>query len=733
MDGNLLKSSYVRSFVVDSEGSLWVGSEGGGLSKTDVNGNVSYYRHNPNDESTLADNRIIAMTEGSDGYLWIGTDKGWLNRLDIKTGRVKRYSSKAQTGPNNFQYGLVRSVVEDSDGGLWLGIDGAGLLLFDRQKESFKHFFHDPNNSSSLSNNRVFSIYEDSQKELWITTLGGGLNVFEKETNTFKHFRNNPDNKNSLSHDFTIMLQEDAEGIIWVATYGGGVNRFDRSNNQFKRVDGVSGLGNNAVYGIVCDNSGNLWSSHNKGLTRYNPKTEEFRTYDVRDGLQDNEFNSGAYYKGADGKLYFGGIDGFNAFYPDKIIDNPYKPKVVFTDFQVFNKSIGIGGQLNNKVILSQSIGETESITISYKETVFSFEFAALSYVQSSRNSYAYKMEGFEDDWNYVDDRRFVTYTSLAPGDYVFKVKASNNNGLWNEEGIELKIIVTPPFWQTVWFRVLTSTLIIGLLVWGYRYRIRAFNKQKEKLQSILDSRTGDLEEMIGLIKEKSRQISESGDNLKARSGSLAQDAKVQMETAKVIEGDIEKVTQHTRKNSENAKITNEISENIEQKLDGIKTATERNIEVINVITKRIKVLEEIFRQTNILSLNASVEAAHAGDAGSGFAVIAEEVRRLALKSKTASQEIFGSAEEGANETNNVGKLIMDFVPEIQKSAQLIKEISSSSQEQNLTIENVNHSLREFFKTSGQNSSASNEIFKISSELNELGKYLNEKVKDLKI
>lgn len=236
------------------------------------------------------------------------------------------------------------------------------------------------------------------------------------------------------------------------------------------------------IHGILEDNDGNLWLSTHKGLSKFDPINETFRNYDVNDGLQSNEFNGGAYFKSPrTGEMFFGGVNGFNSFFPENIIDNSYVPPIVITDFQLSNKSIPTG-----KLPLTKAITETEEIMLSYQDRVFSFEFAALHFACPDKNQYAYKMDGLDKNWNFIGTRRFTTFTNLSPGKYVFRVKRSNCDGVWNEEGTAIKIRITPPWWET-WWAYLSYFILFG----GITYSIIRFSINRSLLKGELALKQG--------------------------------------------------------------------------------------------------------------------------------------------------------------------------------------------------------------------------------------------------
>ncbi|HMB25721.1 MAG TPA: triple tyrosine motif-containing protein, partial [Anaerolineales bacterium] len=286
------------------------------------------------------------------------------------------------------------------------------------------------------------------------------------------------DNINSPISNQVEHIYQDPAGILWLAT-AGGLIKFDIQTETFTHYAEKEGLASKAIASVVGDAQGNLWvGMQGSGLARFDPLSGTFRNYNRSDGLQGDDFMPRGAYRDASGKLYFGGINGLNAFYPDQLHDNPYIPPVVLTDFQIFNRPVPIGGKDS---LLQQVINETGEITLSYQQSVFSFEFAALSYRAPRKNQYAYKLEGFDEDWNYVgSDRRFATYTNLNPGTYTFQVKASNNDGVWNEEGKTIKITVTPPWWKTWWFYTLCVAGVLGVFGMIYLTKVDQLKAERQ-------------------------------------------------------------------------------------------------------------------------------------------------------------------------------------------------------------------------------------------------------------
>jgi len=345
------------------------------------------------------------------------------------------------------------------------------------------HYRFDPDSPKGLSNERVISLHEDKEGTLWIGTYIG-LNKFDSGSGTFVRYLNDPSDPNSLSDNRIWSIYEDEKGYLWLGT-NGGLNKFDKTTGKFIHYTEKDGLPNNVVYGILNDRDENLWLSTNKGIAKFDIKTESFINYDVRDGLQGNEFNPGAYYRTRDGKLYFGGENGLNSFYPQRIKNNPHIPPIVLTGFKKFN----------NSVVLDTTISEINSLNLSYRENFFAFEFAALDFTFPEKNSYAYKLEGFDTEWIMSGNRRYASYTNLDGGDYVFRVKGSNNDGVWNHEGRSINIYISPPFWQTWWFKIVSAIFTLVLLLGTYKYRINRMREQQAKLETSVNEKTKELKE----------------------------------------------------------------------------------------------------------------------------------------------------------------------------------------------------------------------------------------------
>lgn len=475
-----LSNKMIWKIIEDREGIIWIGTDNGGLNKFDRKKNVfKHYLHDPENPNSLSYDRVLEICEDPSGILWLGTNGGGLNKFDPKTERFTHYKHDPDDS-NSLCDNRIIALWMDHLGILWIGTRGGGFNTFDPKTEQFTFYKHDPNDTNSLSNDRVYFFHEDRKSYLWVGTFSG-LNKFDRRTKKFTRFMSDPSDPHSISDNMIYSFCEDKTGTMWFGGGNSGLNRYNSSDNTFTHYTKKDGLIDNVIYTMLADDNGNLWISTNRGLSCFNPKTVECKNYDIKDGLQSNEFNTLAALKSRSGELFFGGVNGFNIFHPDSLKENPYIPPVKITTFQIFNKTVPIGKMPDGRTILEKSITETDEVVLSYKDNVFSFEFVALHFISPDKNQYAYMMVGLEEDWNYVGTRRFVSYTGISPGKYTFRVKGSNNDGVWNEEGTSLRIKIIPPYWRTWWFYTLCAILIIALLAAIFIYQINRIKKQKEK------------------------------------------------------------------------------------------------------------------------------------------------------------------------------------------------------------------------------------------------------------
>lgn len=441
----------VNCFVEDSRGNIWVGTNGGGLKYFDrQRGTFRHYVNDASDPYSISSNVIVSLHIDSRGTLWIGTYHGGLNYFDGKRFHLftaNPYISGTLNSNN------IWSIAEDKQGNLWLATIGGGLNVMDRSRNTFYSYQHGQMNS--VSSNFILDVAFDRYQNLWVATADG-LNMLDKQTGRFVSFTAQRNVVGTLSNNNVNCLYEDSRGLIWVGTRY-GLNLFNRANGSFRVFMREDGLPNNTIHSIAEDANGDLWIGTLGGLSHMSLTASgdslqdiSFKNYDEMDGLQGREFNLGSALSTSKGELLFGGANGFNLFSPDMIRMNTRIPNVIFTDFQIYNRSIGVNEVVNGRVLLGQSISHTQKIVLKHRENMFSIGFAALNHFHPEKNRYLYKLEGFNTQWLEPDPSILkATYTNLNPGEYTFRVIASNNDGVWNYQGASIRIVVLPPFWKS--------------------------------------------------------------------------------------------------------------------------------------------------------------------------------------------------------------------------------------------------------------------------------------------
>lgn len=574
-----LSNNTVYAILEDRQKNLWVGTYSKGLNvfnRSSMRFSTAFNSKKAGFE--LSSSFVNTFFEEKD-ILWMGTDNG-LNQVNKKTGKVKAFLNDP-LNPRSITSNWIQAILKDSRGNLWIGTRGGGLNKFNYESETFTRFLNDPADSTSLPSNIIFSIYEDKEKNLWLGSLEGGLILFDRDKLHFKNYNNenpsnspsyvthicdaspkgglwlltirtvdlytpgkkmisyahNPQDSNSISSDINICLHRDRNNNLWVGT-DNGLNVLDVQTNKFKTYTTKDGLPDNTVKIIQEDDRGNLWVATNKGISKFigatqYPSKPIFKNYTPSDGLQGYEFNRRAGFKDSKGWMYFGGSNGVNYFHPDSIRDNTYIPDVRIVDFLVLDKSVPIGTEDSP---LKQNIALTKEITLSYKHSVFKFKFAAMNYISPERNQYAYKMEGFDTDWNYTGNLGEATYMNLSPGKYTFRVKASNNDGVWNETGTSLKIVITPPWWATWWFKLIIGLVIVLVVLIIYYIRFSYYRNREKELNYLVQKRTKELEVTNKLLMERQQRIEEQSAELYAQTESLQQSNDMLIEKQKYIE-----------------------------------------------------------------------------------------------------------------------------------------------------------------------------------------------------
>ncbi len=511
-DPESLSSNNTFTILPDRSGVIWVGTLNAGINKLNLDTlQFRTYRHDPSNPKSLPGNHVSAFTESA-GFIWLGSIEHGLVRFDPARGEFTPFRHDP-ANPASISGDMVLALYADPDDTLWVGTLGSGLNHFDPRTQTFTRYQHDPADPNSLLENQVTHLIRDRAGRLWVGTFaglarldpgatgfvnypmpaapvsfglvgdelwagtwGGGLYrldlsdpaSLDPATAAFSTLKHDPANPNSLSDDGVWTILQTPDGLAWLGSMA-GLNRYDPQTGQFKTYTEKDGLPNASIMGILRDPQGFLWLTTNHGIVRFDPQAETFVTYEKSDGLQGNEFNSNAYFQGKNGDFYVGGVSGFSVFDPLNLRQNELPPPVVIIDFSVFNTP--------------QPFIPAETIHLNYDQNFISFEFAALDFHDPRRNQYAYKLEGFDKDWVQAGTRNYASYTNLPGGDYTFRVRAANSDGTWNESGVALHLVVTPPFWQTWPFQVGLLLGLVSLVAVGFQWRVRAVREQNAQLQ----------------------------------------------------------------------------------------------------------------------------------------------------------------------------------------------------------------------------------------------------------
>jgi signal transduction histidine kinase/ligand-binding sensor domain-containing protein/DNA-binding response OmpR family regulator len=487
--------AYLRFYgmCTDKQGNLWLGTDGDGIYKTTPSGQLLKHYKVDGRPGSLTDGAIIAAHRDRQGNLWFGSYSKGLFLYNADNDSFTRFPGNT-TQPGSPPVNDVRVIYEDSKNRLWVGTNGGGLCLLDHKTGNFRQFV--PGNSS-INANDVRAIVEDKKGNLWIGTYGGGLNYLNTETLRFTQFFNSTRQGFLISNRIIFSLYLDNQDRLFIGTEGNGLVLYDIPNKQVKRYNERNGLANNVINAIQAENEKRVWISTNRGLSLIDLGANRIENFDHSDGLQAGQFNPNSFLAGPDNRfLVFGGTEGWNIFNPGDIHLSSYKPPVLITGLQLFGKDVEVGSIQNGRVILEEQINPYSSITLKPDESVFSIQYTALNYAYPEKGQFAYKLDGLDHDWNYVKNERTATYRYLSPGDYTFRVKASNQDGVWSEEQSTLRIRILPPWYQT-WWAIVLYVLGAGFLIYYYqKYKNRqAALKYKVSLAQLESQKEKELNE----------------------------------------------------------------------------------------------------------------------------------------------------------------------------------------------------------------------------------------------
>ncbi len=527
-----LNNDSIHSLYRDAGGLLWVGTYFGGVNISRRNGDaIRRYRSMVGDPASLSSNSAYRFWEDTKGRTWVATEGGGLNLFDRAKGKFTRYSTQT----SNLNSNSILALGEDRFGNVWVGTFGGGVSRFDAKTGRFTAY---TTKNSALADDMIFALYFDKANQLWLGTLTHGLQRFDPERNvstgyavgTIKasficlidamadgtlllgtngeglilfdpksaattYYR--PGEK-GISGSSAQAVLETSPGIIWVGTQN-GLERIDRRTNRIDHFTEDDGLSGPSVAGLAMDASRRLWASGDRGITLFDSTTKG-RVFTIDDGLQGSQFSAGASYVARDGTLFFGGNQGFNILDPERLTKNPHAPSIALTGFNLFNKPVVLGAKRSP---LQENVTVAKEVVLHHDQSVFSIEYAALDFSAPEKNTYAYRLEGLNKDWNEVGTARVATYTNLPAGQYVFHVKGTNNDGVWNEQGSRIDITILPPFWATLWFRTLIlMAAVTGVLyfVHSTRARRRALERTAERDRASQQYLEGNVVDILGAM-----------------------------------------------------------------------------------------------------------------------------------------------------------------------------------------------------------------------------------------
>jgi signal transduction histidine kinase/ligand-binding sensor domain-containing protein/CheY-like chemotaxis protein len=501
------RGAQIESFADDGAGKMWVGTIGGGLIEIDArSGGERRYGADRTGEAQLSDERVMTLLNDHQGSLWIGTMAGGLDRLDLGSGKMRVYRS-TPGDTNTLPADGIMSLYEDRLGTLWVGTFRGGLASIDRATDKITRYPFGAAAANGLSSSKASAIVEDSLGNLWIGTDGGGLNLFERKSGRFYAYRRDDRDPKSLSDDTVYALHIDPHGDLWVGTAGGGLDRVVGTSAkpqavQFESQSGLRGMPSQVVYGIESDREGRLWLSTNNGLARFDTRLHSVKIFHQVHGLQDDEFNVNAHYRSADGILYFGGNHGFNAFSPNLIASEGPAPSVVLT----------MASKLNQPMTAQELPSGTRPLALAYDDKLVTLDFSALDFTSPADNHYSYRLEGFDAGWIDAGTSHRATYANLDAGDYTFKVRAANADGIWSEDSLTIPVHVAPAPWNTLAARIVYFLIAIAVLVYSWRFqreRRRRELRYSRELEQTVRIRTHELEERNQQLQVLSRAKSD--------------------------------------------------------------------------------------------------------------------------------------------------------------------------------------------------------------------------------
>ena len=702
-------SAVTRAICEDKNNNLWLGTNNGLVFYNKTDKKTKRFVHLENDLNSLDNDNVKAIIEDDFGNIWVSTDSG-INKLN-KTPESYTIQHFAHEGITKIRYSKL---IESNKNIFLCSSEGFFEAKLDTKNKTLDFIKLDIEPDTVFhAVKECISIVEDADT-IWVGTRFNGLfKIFPKEGSNklqLQKYEYDPLNQLTISSNFVSTISVDKSGNLWVGT-NYGLNKLNRSIGTFTRFTQKDGLAGDVIAGMLSDKEGNYWIATDRGLTKFNPDKRVFKIYDRSTGLPVEkfiQFSASVSYqktigslKSKTGEIFFGINKGFLFFRPDELKENENIPNIRFTGFKIASEKINPGEYYNGRLILTKSIGETKSIVLNYNEKNFSLDFAALDLTSPSNNRYEYRIEGIDEkgQWNPLGNRNSISFHGLENGDYTLIVRASNNSGVWNKKGISMQITIQPPWWGTLWFKIISSLFVIVGIIVLTLLRTRSLKRTQKMLEAKVKEATDELESRnIKLLDAKSKLSSIIDDvktQLSKTSLELLDANNNQAVSIEEISSSIEMMTEDINDNavgsskmSDNAKI---IEENVEISVEIVS----KTVVFIENIIKEIGFISEFAKMTNLLSLNAAIEAARAGIHGRSFSEVAKQVKKLAVQSSDAAIKIKKLSESGLDLSHEANIKIIELQKFIKTIVALIAKINNASQNQSVEANTINTGVQQ--------------------------------------
>jgi len=480
-----LRANMVFGISKAHDGNMWFSTIPGGTSTLDLEtGKYTHYFSIDDKPKAWSKNYVNKACPVSTGEVWIATFQCGIYVLDPDKGNYQHYR-KNPADPSTLLDNTTYAILETTTGEIWIGGEVSGLTHYNRNTDDFSHYFYDGDKIDYNNRNFIYTLLEDRDGFIWLGTNSGGLYRFDPQDKTFINYKVDPDAVASLTSNCVIALHEDKSGNLWIGTRSGGLNKIDPARQSVSTLDIGQEMLSSTVFGILEDESGYLWLSTNSGIRKVHKETGLVNVYKEKNGAQ-TEFYYSSAARDNSGFMYFGGTEGYNVFHPDSIINNTFQPNIVWSNLRINYESVQTGSPKDGRIILYQSIAATKSLDLNYKDRVIELDFALLNFSDSQNNQYAYKLEGLHQDWIYCDQKHTAQFMNLKSGEYVLQVKGANNDGYWSDNQATLAINISPPFWETGWFRFIIICLIGGILFAIVQLRLKKIlGEEKRKTEKL--------------------------------------------------------------------------------------------------------------------------------------------------------------------------------------------------------------------------------------------------------